>query len=65
MLAKQENDTLWGVQAIADFIGHNRRQTYYYLQEGLIPGKKIGAIWVGSKSKIRKHLSSSDEEGKQ
>jgi hypothetical protein len=64
MLAKpDERDTLWGVQAIADYIGRNRRQTYYYLQEGLIPGKKIGAIWIGSKSKLRAFLS--DEEGKQ
>jgi hypothetical protein len=63
MAEETKSDTLWGVQAIADHIGRNRRQTYHYLQNKLIPGRKVGSIWIVSKSKLRAFLS--DEGGKQ
>jgi hypothetical protein len=63
MAEKTKSDTLWGVQAIATFIGRNRRQTYHYLQNKLIPGRKVGSIWVGSRSSLRDRLSGDAEKG--
>ena len=50
-------DILWGVEAIAAYIGRNQRQTYYLLQTKQIPGQKVGAIWLARRSRIDAHLS--------
>jgi hypothetical protein len=49
-------DLLWGAQAIADFINKNYRQTVYLLSTNKLPARKIGAIWIGNRSKLRAHL---------
>ena len=49
-------DLLWGAQAIADFIGKNYRQTVYLLSTKRLPAQKIGAMWIGRRSKIRARL---------
>lgn len=41
-------DIVWGVLAISEVIRKNERQTYYMLQTGQLPAKKIGAQWVAS-----------------
>jgi hypothetical protein len=51
------DDTLWGAKAFADEIGRPVRQTFYLLERGLIPARKIGNAWVGSRRKVRAHLS--------
>jgi hypothetical protein len=65
MLAKHEDesDLLWGVPAIAREIGRNPRMTYWLLRRKLIPGRKVGALWVASREKLRAFLR--DQEGKQ
>jgi hypothetical protein len=50
-------DMLWGVEAIATYIDRDVRPTYYQLQQGYLPGKKVGRIWTSSKSALRKHLT--------
>lgn len=37
------NDILWGVAAIANYIGRERRQVYYMLSRGTLPAKKLGS----------------------
>jgi hypothetical protein len=51
------NDLLWGAQAIADFIGRDLRQVFHALQQGHIPAKKSGRIWISSKASLRAHYS--------
>jgi len=36
---------VWGVKEIAPIIRRSARQTYEFLEKGLIPGKKIGKTW--------------------
>jgi hypothetical protein len=52
---KLADDMLYGAQAIADFLGLNPRQVYHQQRElGLA---HLGAMLVGSKSKLKKRLT--------
>lgn len=35
-------DILWGADAIAEYIGRERRAVYYMIAKGVIPAKKLG-----------------------
>jgi hypothetical protein len=61
-MADDTHDLIWGVQAIADEIGRSYRQTIHLLVTKKIPGQKVGAIWIGRRSKIRAHLSGETSE---
>jgi hypothetical protein len=54
-------DLLWGAQAIADYIGKNYRQTVYLLSTKKLPAQKIGATWIGNRSKLRARLLGEEE----
>jgi len=48
-------DTLWGVAAIADFIGRTPRQTHYLICKKIIPARKRGhRLITASRSEIRR-----------
>ncbi len=49
-------DFLWGCKAIAAFIDRTPRQTFHLLEAKKLPARKIGAIWVGSKSALTKYI---------
>jgi hypothetical protein len=51
------SDILRGAQAIADFVGLNLRDTWHRLERGFLPANKEGAIWVTTKTRLRKHYS--------
>jgi len=51
------NDLLWGADAIAQYIGRNKRQTYYLLEKGQVPARKVGDLWLGSKTTLDTHLT--------
>jgi hypothetical protein len=51
---------LWGAEAIAAFIGRDRRQTFYLLQTKKLPAKKIGDQWVATKKDLQAHF---EQEG--
>jgi hypothetical protein len=57
----EANDLLWGVEAIAAYIGRNIRQTYYLVQTKKIPAQKSGALWVARKSVIDRALTGGAE----
>ena len=52
------DDLLWGVPAIADHINRTVRQTYYLIENDLIPVTKLGprtiVARVGDRSRIFK-----------
>jgi hypothetical protein len=51
--AEESAELLWGAVAIANFVGRNPRQTYWMLEKGTLPAKKIGKLWVGRRSTLR------------
>jgi hypothetical protein len=50
-------DLLWGVKAIADYVGLTERQAGYQIEIGLIPVKKQGRLVVASKANLREHFA--------
>lgn len=51
------DDLIWGASAIAKEIGRSERATFYMLDKGELPAKKVGGRWVTTKAKLRKHLA--------
>jgi hypothetical protein len=51
------DDVLWGCAAIAAEINRPEHITFRLLQRRLIPAKKMGAIWVTTRSKLRAHFN--------
>ncbi len=49
---KENIDLIWGVEAIAAFIGRNERQTFDLLNKGKLPAKKVGGRWVAVRSRL-------------
>jgi hypothetical protein len=56
-------DLLRGVPAIAEYIGETERKTYYQCEKGLIPVGKLGATWIASKTKLRRHYDQLTDGG--
>jgi hypothetical protein len=50
-------DVLIGAPAIADEIGVAVRRVYYWLNQGQIPGARIGTQWTSTRSALRRHFS--------
>jgi hypothetical protein len=46
-------DLVWGVRAIAVFIGRTNRQTYEALAKGELPARKVNGRWVASRKALR------------
>ena len=53
------DDLLRGCDAIAAFVGIDPRSAFHYLQAGQIPATKLGRLWLGSRSRLRRHFSES------
>jgi hypothetical protein len=52
-----DDDTpLWGADEIGKVINRDTRTVFYLLQRGLIPAKKVGALWVSTRRQLRRAL---------
>ena len=51
--ADTPDDVLWGAATIGSFINCKARRAFYLLERGLIPGRKIGDVWVSTKPELR------------
>jgi hypothetical protein len=56
-----DNDLAWGAAAIGAVIRRKPRQVFYLAERGLIPVKKIGRQWVGSRRKLRAYLTAEQD----
>ena len=50
------SDLIWGAEAIARELGVGPRRVFHYLQRGSIPARKIGELWVCSRTALRAHF---------
>jgi hypothetical protein len=50
-------DLLYGVAAVASFIGESERRSLYLLESRQIPAGKLGQRWVASRSALREHYA--------
>lgn len=55
---KQSNsDIVWGCAAIARVIGRTERQAFYLCSRGELPVRKVGGRWVGSRERLKQHIT--------
>jgi hypothetical protein len=50
-------DLAWGVDEISRVIGRDRRATYHLLATQKLPARKVGAMWVASRARLRDFLT--------
>ena len=51
------NDVVWGADEIAAVVNRKRRPTYHMLENGLLPARKVGRLWVASRRKLIAHVA--------
>ena len=48
----ETSDIVWSATAIAAVIRRSERQTFYLLENGALPAKRVGGRWVASRKKL-------------
>ncbi|MBO9122785.1 MULTISPECIES: MerR family transcriptional regulator [unclassified Rhizobium] len=43
---------VWGAEEIAKLIGRSKRATFYMLDSGELPAKKVGGRWVAERNRL-------------
>jgi hypothetical protein len=51
------DDILPSAGAISAFTGFDIRQTYHMLETGSLPGRRLKGKWIGSKTVLRRYLT--------
>jgi excisionase family DNA binding protein len=51
------DDMLYGAAAIAKYLGIARRKVFYLLEQGRIPGGKLGREYVASRTALQAHFA--------
>jgi len=49
-------EPVWGAVDIGDVIGTSPRKTFYLLEKGILPARKVGAIWQSTRGELRDFL---------
>jgi hypothetical protein len=49
-------ELIWGVTSIAAEVNRTPRATYRLLEQGVLPGKKVGGIWASSRPWLRRYF---------
>jgi hypothetical protein len=49
-------DMLYGAEAIAEFLGLNRRQVFHFAAIGQLPVVRLGSMLTASKTTLRRHF---------
>jgi hypothetical protein len=56
------DDLIWGAAAVGKEIGVDEKRAFYLLGNRLIPGRKIGKIWVVSRGALREALCNGERQ---
>ena len=51
------NDVIWGAKNIGKEIGQTTRQAFHMLENGYLPGRKVGKRWCSWRSRLREAIS--------
>ncbi len=52
----------WGAEAIAEAIERRVRKTYWLLENGQLPARKVGRHWVASRERLIAYCSGGEAE---
>jgi hypothetical protein len=48
---------IWGAKAIGDIVGKSRAATYFLLETGKIPGRKVGRQWLAEYGELQRWMT--------
>ncbi|WAJ30970.1 DNA-binding protein [Antarcticirhabdus aurantiaca] len=51
-ITKNSLDLIWGAAAIGEVIGRTPRVAFHMLENGELPGRKVGGRWVIERAKL-------------
>lgn len=51
------SDVIWGAEEIGKVINRTRRQTFGLLENGYMPGQKIGGRWCSTRAALLHRLA--------
>jgi len=63
MDVKLSDDLMIGAKPIADWLGCPIRQTFYMLENGHLPGFKLGKKWAARKSTLKQRIADLERAG--
>jgi hypothetical protein len=58
---EREAEPIWGADAIGRVIRKNRRQTFWLLQNRMLPARKVGSLWVSERQALLAFLTTPDK----
>jgi hypothetical protein len=53
---------IWGAQAIGEVVNLPASKTYWALEQGYLPGRKVGKKWVSTKRQLRVAVTGREPE---
>lgn len=53
----ESTELIWGASAIARAIGRTDRQTFYMLDKGVLPAKRVGNRWVAERGALMRFFT--------
>jgi hypothetical protein len=59
---QQPHDIVWTAKAIAAVINRSERETYFLLENNLLPAVRVGRKWSASRARLIAHCSGDDVE---
>jgi hypothetical protein len=54
---RNDDTPIWGAERIGAEINRSARQAFHMLQNKMLPGKKVGGIWVSTPRKLREAVT--------
>jgi len=49
---KQPHDIVWGARRIGEVINRSERETYFLLENDLLPATRVGRKWSASRARL-------------
>jgi hypothetical protein len=47
---------VWGAEKIGEILGTSLRKTFYLLEKGLVPARKVGGSWQSTEGELGEFL---------
>jgi hypothetical protein len=57
---QQPHDVVWGARAIGQVINRSERETYFLLENNLLPAVRVGRKWSASRARLLARCSGDD-----
>jgi hypothetical protein len=56
-------DIIWGATEIAKVISRSERSTFYLLERGTLPARKVGRLWSASRATLLAYCAGEPANG--